>query len=62
LAASSGSVENLNVPTRQGWMPCSRQTLAMVSRLTSSSRANSRVDQWVIPSLGGGGLRVADKI
>jgi hypothetical protein len=62
LAASSGWVENLKVPTRQGWTPCACQTLAMVSWLTPSSRASSRVDQWVIPSRAGGGLRVADKI
>jgi hypothetical protein len=58
LATSSGSVETLKVSTRQGWMPCSRQTLATVSWLTPSSRATSRVDQWVMPSLGGGGVSV----
>jgi hypothetical protein len=55
-------VENLKVSARQGWTPYSRQMRAMVSRLTPSSWASSRVDQWVIPSLAGGGLRVTCRI
>jgi hypothetical protein len=62
LGRQLGSVENLKVSARQGWMPYSRQMRAMVSRLTPSSRARSRVDQWVMPSRGGAGLRVTDKI
>jgi hypothetical protein len=41
-------VENLNVSARHGLMPYSRQTRATVSRLTPSSRASRRVDQWVV--------------
>jgi hypothetical protein len=62
LAASCGSVENLKVSARHGLIPYSRQTRAMVSRLTPSSPASSRVDQWVIPSRGGGGLSVTLRI
>ena len=31
MATSSGTVENLNVSARQGWIPCSRHTRATVS-------------------------------
>jgi hypothetical protein len=58
LGRELGSVENLKVSARQGCTPYSRQMRAIVSRLTPSSRASSRVDQCVTPSLTGGGLRV----
>src|SRR3954454_21554265 len=59
LATSSGSVENLNVYTRQGATPYSRQALATVPLLTPRGRGSSRDDQCVTPSRFGGGRRVA---
>jgi hypothetical protein len=59
FASSSGSVENLNVATRQGCRSQSRHTFATVAKLIPSSLANSRLDQCVTPNLAGGLLSVA---
>ena len=59
LASSSGSVENLNVSTRQGCSFQSRQIRATMAKPTPSSAASSRLDQCVTPSRCGGGVSVA---
>ncbi len=59
LASSSGSVENLNVSTRQGCRFHLRQIRATVANPMPSSPANSRLDQCVTPSRSGGGFSVA---
>jgi hypothetical protein len=62
LATSSGSVENLNVSERHGWMPNSRHARVTVASPSLSLRASNRLDQWVTPRDFGGGLSVADTI
>ena len=67
LTSSSGSVENLNVPDRCGWMPNHSQSLEMLACDTRvpwrrNHVANRRLDQCVIPSSDGGSINVAAKI
>jgi hypothetical protein len=67
LASSSGSVENLNVPDRCGWIPKCFQILATVAWETAlpwrrSRSANNRLDQCVMPSSAGGSVKVTAKI
>ena len=59
LASSSGSVENLNVSTRQGCTFHLRQIRATVAKEIPSSAPSSRDDQCVTPSAAGGAARVA---
>src|ERR1019366_7188097 len=59
LATSSGSVENLNVSTRHGVAPYSRQALATVAFPIPRCRASNLEDQCVTPYLRGGGASVA---
>src|SRR4051812_24019275 len=54
LASSRGSVENLNVSTRCGWMSHLRQILATVENEVPKGLASSRDDQCVTPSPAGG--------
>jgi len=51
-------VENLNVCTRWGLRPYSRQIMDTVKFDTPTSAASSRVDQCVTPSRWGGPARV----
>jgi hypothetical protein len=62
MATSSGSVENLNVSARHGWIRYSRHALATAEKLIPKWLANSRELQCVTPSFGGGGVNVADTI
>jgi hypothetical protein len=62
LATSSGSVENLNVSTRHGATPTSRQALATAGELVFQCVASSREDQCVTPYFRGGGSNVAAMI
>jgi hypothetical protein len=62
LASSSGSVENLNVSTRQGWTPYAFHARATVAWSTPNRGASSRLDQCVTPSFFGGGRNVASTI
>src|SRR5665647_2745856 len=67
LASSSGSVENLNVPDRWGWIPKCFHSRAIVAwdtgfPLRRSRSASNREDQCVIPSSAGGSVNVIDKI
>ncbi len=59
FASSSGSVENVNVSTRQGCRSQLRQIRATVAKPTPNSAASSRLDQCVTPSRRGGGVNVA---
>ena len=54
MASSPGSVLNLNVSIRCGWMCHLRQIRATLANEIPSSVAMKRADQWVIPSRGGG--------
>lgn len=54
LASSSGSVENLNVSVRCGWMSHLRQIRATLAKEIPSSRPSSRADQCVTPRCSGG--------
>jgi hypothetical protein len=54
FASSSGSVLNLNVSIRCGWMSHLRQIRATLANDIPSSAARNRADQCVIPSLSGG--------
>ena len=49
LATSSGSVEDLNVSTFQGWMPCTRHTRVTVPFPTSRCDTRSCESQCVTP-------------
>ena len=67
FASNSGSVENLNVPERCGWIPkcChTRATVACETGLPSrrNRAASNRLDQCVIPSSAGGSVSVIDRI
>ena len=67
FASSSGSVENLNVADRCGWIPKCFQTRATVAwdtgfPLRRSRSASNRDDQCVIPSSAGGSVRVIERI
>ena len=67
LASSSGSVENLNVPDRWGWIPKFFHTLATVACETGlpsrrNRSASNREDQCVTPSSTGGSVNVIDRI
>ncbi len=62
LASSSGSVENLKVSRRHGLTPYLRQARATVASPIPKWLPSSRDDQWVTPSLAGGGSRVAAMI
>jgi hypothetical protein len=59
LSDQLGSVENLNVSARQGWMPYSRHALATAEKLIPKCLASSRELQCVTPSFFGGGVSVA---
>jgi hypothetical protein len=54
LASNSGSVENLNVSTRQGCSFHFRQIRATVAKEIPNSAPSSRADQCVTPSRAGG--------
>ena len=62
FATSSGSVENLNVSAFHGRIPNSFHALVMVTWLTFSRAASSRLDQCVTPRLAGGGTSVSATI
>ena len=62
LAINSGSVENLKVSVRQGWIPYSRHALATAAKLILRCLARSRELQCVTANLAGGGTSVADTI
>ena len=62
FASSSGSVENLNVSVRHGWMFHFFQNLATVTWLIPSAPPSSRDDQCVTPSVCGGGSSVRTTI
>ena len=62
FATSSGSVENLNVSVFHGRIPNSFHGLVMVTWLTFSRAASSRLDQCVTPRLAGGGTNVSATI
>jgi hypothetical protein len=67
FASSSGSVENLNVPDRCGWIPkCfhTRATVACETGLPSrrNRAASRRDDQCVMPSSVGGSVSVIARI
>src|SRR5699024_7161119 len=59
FATSSGSVENLNVPARQGCTPNLRHALATVALPIFRCSASRREDQCVTPYFFGGGVNVA---
>ena len=65
--SSYGSVENLNVSARQGWIPKRRHSRLIESCETrvpcrANQPASSRLDQCVIPNSAGGRVSVADGI
>ena len=62
LATSSGSVQNLNISTRHGATPTSRQAFATVELAVFRCVASSRDDQGVTPYFFGGGSNVVAMI
>src|SRR5215207_9779300 len=62
LASSSGSVENLNVSTRQGCRPHFFHVVETVKSLIPRCLPSSRLDQCVTPSASGGGSSVTSTI
>ncbi len=59
FAASSGSVDNVNVSIRPGCRSQSRQILAAVAKLIPSCSPSSRLNQCVTPNGAGGLVNVA---